>query len=95
MHTFQITAEDYSVQSNGLYPIAADTVGTRLTSGFMNPFDKTVGKDNAWEDRASVSGNATAIAGITSYADSAAGTSYNIKAYGLPTQLNLVLSSGN
>jgi len=95
MHTFQVTAEDYSVQSNSQYPLAADSVSTRLTSGFLNPFDRSVGKDNAWEDRPSVSANATAKAGITSYADSATGTSYNIKAYGRSNQLTLVLSSGN
>ena len=37
---------------------------------------------------------ASATSGITSYADSSSGSSYNIKGYGKTSALSLVLTSG-
>jgi len=95
MHTFQITCEDFSVKSSGSYASTADSVAATLPPGFKNTFDNSFGKDNAWEDRSSPSANPTAKPGLTSYADSSAGDSYNIKGYGRSAQLTLVLNAGN
>jgi prepilin-type N-terminal cleavage/methylation domain-containing protein len=96
MHMFQVTAEDYSVQNNGYYADAASSIALLMpTSGiiFMNPFDHTTGSGNAWEDRASMTGPATALPGITSYSDSNLAV-YNVKGYGRKAALALVLTSG-
>ncbi len=95
MHTFQITCEDYSVQTNGLYAATADDVAAMLTPGFRNAFDNTTGKDNAWEDRVVATGNPTSRSGITSYADSSSGDGYSIKGFGKTATLTLILSAGN
>ena len=96
MHTFQMTCEDYGVQTFGAYPTMADTIGLHLTGEFKNPFDDSMGKNKAWEDRPEgPSSRASATPGITSYGDSAAGVSYNIKGYGRSSELTLVLYSGN
>ena len=96
MHTFQVACEDFSAQSNGAYSTTADSIAARLSAEFKNPFNYATGKDKAWEDRpGGLSASATPISGITSYADSASGTSYNIKGYGGSAQLALVLYSGN
>ena len=96
MHTFQMACEDYAVQTFGGYPIMADTVGQNLAGEFQNPFDHSIGKDKAWEDRPDgPSSSASEISGITSYGDSASGVSYSIKGYGPSSELSLVLYAGN
>ena len=95
MHTFQVTCEDYSVQSNGMYSTTADDVAAMLMPGFRNAFDNSTGKDNAWEDRVIATGSPTATSGITSYADSSSGDGYSIKGYGKTSTLTLILSAGN
>jgi prepilin-type N-terminal cleavage/methylation domain-containing protein len=98
MHTFQVSAEDFGVQYDGLYAQAADSVVARLPGGngnFKNPFTRTTGVNVAWEDRASASANATARQGITSYADSASGLTYNVKGFGTSAELSIVLTAGN
>jgi type IV pilus assembly protein PilA len=97
MHTVQLAAEDYGVQNDGVYA-ATMTVGTtaadfNLPGAFKNPFDASVGANNAWEDRGSVSGAPATKSGISSYADSAT-TSYNVKGYGKTAALTLTLTSG-
>ena len=96
MHTFQLTAEDYGIQNDGIYSDTADQVAPNLPGGgttFRNPFDQTTGKDKSWEDRASASASPGATSGIVSYADSNR-SAYNIKAYGKSNELSLVLSAG-
>ncbi len=95
MHTFQITCEDFSVQSNGVYSYTADDVAVMLNPGFKNAFDNSTGKDNAWEDRVAATANPTATPGITSYADSSSGDGYIIKGFGKTATLTLILSAGN
>ena len=55
MHTFQLAAEDYGVQNDGVYATtAAVTVEALLPgagSNFKNPFDKSVGAGNSWADQ--------------------------------------------
>ncbi len=101
MHGFQLSAEDYGVQHDGIYADdAADVVTDLPGSGvfFKNPFDQSTGLAGAWEDRASLGADPTATSGLVSYADSAA-QMYNIKGVGKITSgtgfpLNLVLTAG-
>jgi prepilin-type N-terminal cleavage/methylation domain-containing protein len=96
MHTFQLSAEDYGVQNDGSYALAASSVAALLPAAganFKNPFDQSVGTGNAWEDRGSILTAPTAKSGITSYADSSQ-TTYNIKGHGKTLDLTLVLTAG-
>ena len=96
MHTFQVTAEDYSVQNNGFYAGAASAVVNLMPGSgslFANPFDGSTGNGGAWEDRASAAIAPSAVPGITSYADSSTNT-YNVKGRGRNGTLGLVLTSG-
>ena len=95
MHTFQLSSEDYGVQNDGTYAGTAAQVAALLPSGgnnFKNPFDNTT--TNAYEDRSVAASPASATSGITSYADSSSGTSYNIKGYGRAAALSLTLTAG-
>jgi type IV pilus assembly protein PilA len=96
MHTFQITAEDYSVQNNGYYAAGAVSIVALMPGSgslFSNPFDGNTGDGGAWEDRVSEAGAPSAVPGITSYADSLT-TTYNVKGQGRVGTLVLVLTSG-
>jgi type IV pilus assembly protein PilA len=96
MHTFQLSAEDYGIQNDGLYADAAGSIVSLLPSAgatFRNSFLQTTGPGAAWEDRPSFLAAPAATPGITSYADSLQ-MSYNIKGYGKGTVLTLVLISG-
>ena len=95
MHTFQLAAEDKGVQNDGTYATQASDVAALLPSAganFKNPFTNST--TAAWEERSSVSAAAGATSGLTSYADSATGLTYNIKGHGKTAALTLVLSSG-
>ena len=97
MHTFQLAAEDYGVQHDGVYAAGADTVSLLLPSGganFKNPF--TSSTTNAWQDISSWTfGTAPAAtnSGEVAYADSAT-AQYAIAGKGKSAALTLVLSSG-
>src|SRR5258705_171755 len=94
MHTFQLAAEDYSVQNDGQYANAAVSVAALLPQGganFKNPFTGTT--TNNYEDRATFAVPAASVAGITSYADSFLFT-YSIKGHGKSGPLTLILSAG-
>jgi len=99
MHTFQLAAEDYGVQNDGAYAAAAGTVRSLLPqagANFKNPFNQSIAAGQAYEDRGTMAANggaATAVPGITSYADSLT-FNYDILGYGKTTQLTLVLSAG-
>ena len=97
MHTFQLASEDYGVQNDGVYADTGGQVANGLPSAganFKNPFSNTTGSGAAWEDRTSASGAPNGTSGITSYADSSAGLTYNIKGWGKTAALSLVLSAG-
>src|SRR5512143_3744347 len=54
MHTFQLAAEDYGVQHDGVYATAS-AIGTDLEpllpqagANFKNPFDGTTGSGGSW-----------------------------------------------
>jgi prepilin-type N-terminal cleavage/methylation domain-containing protein len=92
MHTFQLAAEDEAIKS-GSYAASATQVASNLMVTFANPFDKSLGANNAWEDRASMAAGPTAKSGIVSYADSSAAL-YNIKGYGKAANIPIVLVPG-
>ena len=95
MHTFQLSAEDYGVQNDGTYAGTAAQVAALLPSGggnFKNPFLNTT--TDSYEDRAVAAALPTATPGITSYADSSTGSSYNIRGYGKTAALSLILTAG-
>lgn len=97
MHTFQMAAEDYGVQHGGTYSTDANSIVNLLPGGdphFLNSFKKTWGIGVAWEDRGGFSTDASAVPGITSYADSSSGLTYNIKGCGKAGALSIVLSPG-
>ena len=97
MHTFQLSAEDYGVQNDGTYADVASTVANLLPAAganFKNPFTQGTGSAAAWEDRGSAAAAPTATKGLTSYADSSSGLTYNIKGYGNAAALTLVLTAG-
>ena len=83
MHTLQVAAEDYAVSYDGSYSTVIDAshIADRLPGNYKNPFSGLSGPNLSWEDRASMAASATALAGISSYADSSNNT-YNIKGYG-------------
>jgi len=95
MHTFQLSAEDYGVQNDGVYANLAATVAGLLPANganFKNPFDKLVA--NSYADKAWVNPLVpTATAGMVSYADSAQNR-YQIAAQGKSAPLALILTSG-
>src|SRR6266704_266563 len=79
MHTLQLAAEDYGVTYDGVYAATMTTgtpldISNRLPGNFKNPFDGTIGVNNAWEQRATMGGNPASKPGLTSYADSANNT---------------------
>ncbi len=100
MHTFQLSAEDYGVQNDGAYAATATDVsgllpGSPAGSNFKNPFDRTSGSANAWEDIATWATPivTTGKKGIVAYGDSA-NQKYQVAGEGKNGHLTLVLSSG-
>jgi prepilin-type N-terminal cleavage/methylation domain-containing protein len=99
MHTFQLSAEDYGVQNLGAYADDGSLVASQLPSGganFTNPFSGQT--SDAWETRASLSGDPSATSGMVSYSDSV-NVTYNIKGVGKNTSgagfpMSLVLTDG-
>ena len=101
MHTFQLSAEDYGVQHDGVYGHATD-VGAILPgqppgANFANPFSKTTGSGNAWVAGGtfplSTNGTGSTVSGITAYLDSAQ-QKYQVGGHGQSADLTLYLSSG-
>jgi type IV pilus assembly protein PilA len=100
MHTLQLAAEDYGVQNDGVYCDVATAAGAaglsaRLPGNFKNPF----GGATVIEDRGSFAADPGTTRGLSSYADSASGLTYNVKGVGKITSgagfpLTLVLTAG-
>ena len=97
MHTMQLAAEDNSVKHDGVYAddCALFCTGTEngLPSNFKNPFDNSVGDNNAWDNLGSTLTAPTIKSGIACYADSSQ-NNYAIKGYGKSAALALVLTAG-
>jgi prepilin-type N-terminal cleavage/methylation domain-containing protein len=99
MHTFQLSAEDYAIQNDAHYSDVASSVVAGMPSGganFANPFDRTVGNGNAWQDHAWLNPLATGStkSGIVVYADSS-NMKYEIAGHGKATDIGIVYSSGD
>jgi Tfp pilus assembly protein PilE len=94
MHTFQLAAEDFRVRNDSTYAGDAAAVAQLITGAFRNPFDKSTGANNAWENRSTLTAPPSDRPGIVSYADSMLGSTYNVKGRGYKTTLPLVLSNG-
>ncbi len=96
MHTFQLSAEDYSIQNSGTYSATASDVAVLIPPAgitFINPFDKTAA---AWTDGAAWNvpqPTGSTIAGIVAYQDTMQ-LRYQIAGRGRNADLGLVLSSG-
>ena len=99
MHTFQLAAEDYGVQKDGVYADDAALLGPLLPMGganFKNPFTNTSGSAVAYEDIATFARPVVPTAtkpGIVSYTDSLTIT-YVIGGEGKAAPLTLQLTSG-
>jgi hypothetical protein len=95
MHTFQLAAEDYGVQNDGVYGTTATVVSALLPAGgatFKNPFTGLT--TNAFTDVASwTNPPTTAVSGQLAYSDSAT-AQYAIGGQGKSNALTLVLTSG-
>ena len=96
MHTFQLSAEDYGIQNDGVYAATAAQVSALIPPAgitFINPFDRTA---LSFVDQASWSvplATGTAVAGVTAYGDNS-GLGYQVAGRGKSTDLPLVLTSG-
>ncbi len=88
MHTFQLAAEDYAVQHDGLYATAASTVAGGLPTTFKNPFDGSSGSGGAWMD-----GTAASTKGIVGY-NAPDSTGYTITGMGKSAVLSVSLTNG-
>ena len=99
MHTFQLAAEDYGVQNDGVYAAAATTVEPLLPgagAGFKNPFTSTQGAGVAFEYKAWAARPVVPTstkAGIVAYSDSLTAL-YVIAGEGQKAPLALQLTSG-
>lgn len=99
MHVVQLAAEDFSVQNDGTYATTATEVMNLIPSyggGLKNPFDKSLGPNNAWVDQTAwavplVTGSSKP--GLVAYGDSLA-SQYQVVAHGKYLDLSLVLTSG-
>jgi type II secretory pathway pseudopilin PulG len=96
MHTFQLSAEDYSIQNNGNYSANAAAIAALIPPAgitFINPFNKTAA---AWVDAAAwgvPQATGSTIPGIVAYQDSLQ-MRYQIAGRGKTTDLGITLSSG-
>jgi len=103
MHTFQLSAEDYGVQHDGIYADDGALIEPMLPQAggsFKNPFSGLTGTGVAWETRAAFDGDPAGVSGIVSYKDSST-TTYKIKGVGKAKSaaegqfpLTLVLTAG-
>ena len=94
MHTFQVTIETISVDSQGVYPsAAADIITANIPQNFKNPYTNAVGVDGAWVFQA-----AAAAQGIVGYQTpnvaANAGEDYIITGFGKDAILELELTPG-
>ncbi len=100
MHTFQLAAEDFSVQNDATYPATAAEVATQLQtygSSFKNPFDGGLGNGAAWVDQASWTAPlATGVtrAGCVAYGDSAR-AQYQIVGRGSLGDMRIIMTTGS
>jgi len=92
MHTVQLAIEDFAVQNDGTYPVAADdaAVAANLPGGAYpnNPFDTSVAMGMNW-------GAVPAASGDVGSAPAATTDGYNLRGFGKTALLSLQLSNGS
>ena len=99
MHTFQLAAEDYGVQKDGVYANAVTDLAPLLPQGgasFKNPFTGTTGTGNAFELASAFARPVVPTStkpGIVAYIDSSTAL-YVIGGEGKTLPLTLQLTSG-
>ncbi len=99
MHTFQLSAEDYGVQNDGVFASNATIVAALLPgtgASFTNPFSHQTGDLQAWKDQATYTptmGTGSSVKGIVAYADSV-NQKYCIAGHGAKGALSLHLLGG-
>ena len=100
MHTFQLSAEDYAVQTDGVYGVVASVgailPGSPAGANFKNPFNNTTGSGNAWVAASTWAvplATGSTKPGIVAYLDSS-GVRYQIAGRAYTGDFNLVLTSG-
>jgi type IV pilus assembly protein PilA len=96
MHTFQLAAEDYGIQNDGIYAATAAEVSQLIPPAgitFINPFNRSAA---AWVNQETWTiplGTGSTVTGITAYGDSSQ-VRYQVAARGKNGDLSLVLTSG-
>jgi type IV pilus assembly protein PilA len=96
MHTFQLAAEDFGIQNDGVYATNASAVSALIPPAgitFINPFNSSAA---SWVDQATWTvplATGSTVAGVTAYSDSAQ-RRYQIAGHGKSTDLSIVLTSG-
>ena len=96
MHTFQLSAEDYGIQNNGVYASSAASVASLIPPAgitFVNPFSKTAAAFVDAGSWATPLTTGSTVAGIVAYKDSLT-MRYQIAGRGKTGDLGIVLSSG-
>ena len=93
MHSFQLAAEDYATQNDGIYATGsggAALVAANLPTMFRNPF--TLQSDSgAWMNGTA---NARGLVAYDGIVDSDSSSKYVITGYGASSQLSLSLVNG-
>jgi type IV pilus assembly protein PilA len=96
MHTFQLSAEDYGIQNNGIYATSAASVASLIPPAgitFLNPFNSS---SASWVDVAAWTvplGTGSVVPGIVAYSDSLT-MRYQVAGRGRNSDIDLVLTSG-
>jgi type IV pilus assembly protein PilA len=96
MHTFQLAAEDYGIQNEGIYAATAGQVSLLIPPAgitFINPFNHTA---TAYVDQptwAVPMTTGSTVPGVTAYADTSQ-LRYQVAGRGKTADIPLVLSSG-
>ena len=96
MHTFQLAAEDYGIQYEGVYASTAAEVSQLIPPAgitFINPFNKSAAAFVNQDTWTIPLATGSTVAGITAYGDTAQ-VRYQVAARGKNGDLALVLSSG-
>ena len=97
MHTFQLSAEDWGVQNDGVYGTAANVAtllpGQPPGTNFKNPFASAAAAWVAAGAWATPLTTGSTVSGITAYLDSAS-LKYQVRGRGKSGDMALCLSSG-
>ncbi len=98
MHTFQLAAEDYVVDNDGVCSNNVNVIATRLQlngANFKNPFNRATGVGGSFEYQATwtIPLATTGTPGMVAYGDSAT-YRYQIAGHGQNSDFSLTLTSG-